>query len=289
MSDGNQTNTMKSTIITASAGTGKTYTITGKLADRIKDGLSPSAIIATTFTTKAAGELSERIRSKLLEDGLVEQAQAIGSALVGTVNSVSATLLRDFAIDAGLSPELETLTEDAASRAFELACDSVIADAENSHRDLFLRTGYDRPVDAHEFDVRKSFATTVRAVADTARQNLITPDALAASADESVADLIDVLDHITGEDADDERAEWAKHAITACTAAIEHDASAAKQTATSQKRQRTYGDLAKKMGGDLDRITWNEWAKLGHVTSPKPIAAVFEAFADIAEDIAVHR
>lgn len=286
MSDGNQTNTMKSTIITASAGTGKTYTITGKLADRIKDGLSPSAIIATTFTTKAAGELSERIRSKLLEDGLVEQAQAIGSALVGTVNSVSATLLRDFAIDAGLSPELETLTEDAASRAFELACDSVIADAENSHRDLFLRTGYDRPVDAHEFDVRKSFATTVRTVADTARQNLISPDALAAGADESVADLIDVLDHITGEDADDERAEWAKHAITACTAAIEHDASAAKQTATSQKRQRTYGDLAKKMGGDLDRITWNEWAKLGHVTSPKPIAAVFEDFADIAEDIA---
>ncbi|MFD8878963.1 UvrD-helicase domain-containing protein [Corynebacterium xerosis] len=288
MTDGNQTNTMKSTIITASAGTGKTWTITDKLADRIEAGLSPSAIIATTFTTKAAGELSERIRSRLMSRGFVTQAQEIGSALVGTVNSVSATLVRDFAIDAGLSPELETLTEEAASRAFDLACDAVIADAENAHRDLFRRTGYDRPVDAHEFDARKSFSGTVRAVADTARQNLIAPDALAGGADASVADLIDVLDQVSGEDAADERTEWARHAIAACESAVEHDATATKQTATSKTRQRKYADLAKEMRENPRRITWNEWAKLGHIDSPKPIAAAFEDFADIAEDIAAN-
>lgn len=290
MTDGNQKNTMKSTIITASAGTGKTYTITGKLADRIKDGLSPSAIIATTFTTKAAGELSERIRSKLMEDGLVEQAQAIGSALVGTVNSVSATLVRDFAIDAGLSPELETLTEDAAARAFDLACDAVIADAEDAHRALLRRTGYDKPVDAYEFDQRKSFSDTVRAIAETARQNLIGPDGLATAAEASVAELIEVLDQVNpesvGADETDDRATWARDAIAACTDAIDIDAGLAKQTKTSQARQRKFADLAKDLAGDPDRIPWNEWAKLADVKSPKAIAALFEDFSDIAADIA---
>lgn len=287
MSDGNQTNTMKSTIITASAGTGKTWTITDKLADRIENGLSPSAIIATTFTTKAAGELAERIRSKLMSRGFVTEAQAIGSALVGTVNSVSATLVRDFAIDAGLSPELETLTEEAASRAFDLACDSVIAAAENTHRGLFRRTGYDKPVDAHQFDTRASFSDTVRAIADTARQNLIGADDLAAHAEASVAELIGVLDQVSAEDAADERAEWAKNAIAACGAAIEHDASAAKQTKTSRDRQRKYADLAEEMK-DPGRITWNDWAKLGHVSTPKPIAEIFGDFADIAREIAAN-
>ncbi|MFD5867574.1 UvrD-helicase domain-containing protein [Corynebacterium sp. NPDC060344] len=286
MSDGNQKNTMKSTIITASAGTGKTYTITGKLADRIKDGLSPSAIIATTFTTKAAGELSERIRSRLMEAGLVDEAQAIGSALVGTVNSVSATLVRDFAIDAGLSPELETLTEDAADRAFGLACDAVIADAEDAHRDLFRRTGYDRPVDAFEFDKRRSFSDTVRAIADTARQNLIGAESLAADAEDSVAELIGVLDQVAAEGTGDERATWAAQAIDACESAIELDAGDERNAAVGRRRK--YADLAKDMAGPLDRISWNEWAKLAGVTSPKPIAALFAGFSDIAAGIAAN-
>ncbi len=281
-----QTGTMKSTIITASAGTGKTWTITDKLADRIERGLSPSAIIATTFTTKAAGELSERIRSKLIDRGQIAEAQAIGSALVGTVNSVSATLVRDFAIDAGLSPELETLTEEAASRVFELSCDTVIADAESTHRDLFRRNGYDRPVDAFEHDNRKSFSDTVRDVADAARQNLIAPEELAAHAEASLDELIGVLDNISGEAAADDRPDWARNAIAACEAAIDHDAGDERNAAVGRRRK--FADLAEKMRGDLGRITWDEWAELAGAKSPKAIAAEFADFEGIAADIAAN-
>ena len=48
---------MTFTLINASAGSGKTHTLTHDIAERIKGGLQPSQLIATTFTTKAAAEL----------------------------------------------------------------------------------------------------------------------------------------------------------------------------------------------------------------------------------------
>lgn len=240
---GNPGGTMRSSIITASAGSGKTYTITQKLAERIRGGLSPSAFIATTFTTKAAAELSSRIRTRLMSDGLTEEAQALDSALVGTVNAVSATLVRDFAIDAGLSPELETLTEDTAKQAFSLACDGIVADRENSHRDLIARVGYDKAVDAAEWDRGKSFAETVQDIADTARQNLISPEELRRSAAPSIESLMDVLDSLATAAATDERATWVGPALAGIKAAIACEtppksATAEKRVAASKRRVR---------------------------------------------------
>ena len=191
-------------------------------------------------------------------------------------------------IDAGLSPELETLTEDAAARAFDLACDAVIADAEDAHRDLLRRTGYDKPVDAYEFDQRKSFSDTVRAIAETARQNLIGPEGLATAAEAPVAQLIEVLDQVNRESVGavetDDRATWASDAISACEAAIELDAGDERNAAIGRRRK--FAELAKAMSRDVDRIPWNEWAKLADVKSPKAIGKVFEGFAEIAADIA---
>ena len=55
-------------IISASAGSGKTYTLSKKLVDVITNGVQPESVLATTFTNKAAAELIERVRSDLFED-----------------------------------------------------------------------------------------------------------------------------------------------------------------------------------------------------------------------------
>ena len=73
----------------ASAGSGKTYSLMNKISKLIegkdgKGGIDPSAILATTFTVKAANELKERIRGKLLEMGRPEMAQKVSSALIGS-------------------------------------------------------------------------------------------------------------------------------------------------------------------------------------------------------------
>ena len=54
--------------ISAGAGSGKTYTITEQLEALLSNGqVSPAGVIATTFTRLAAGELKERVRSKLID------------------------------------------------------------------------------------------------------------------------------------------------------------------------------------------------------------------------------
>src|SRR3989338_661184 len=50
----------KVTLYSASAGTGKTYTICEEIASRIEKGLDPRRLLACTFTKKAAAELKSR-------------------------------------------------------------------------------------------------------------------------------------------------------------------------------------------------------------------------------------
>ena len=56
-------------LIKAGAGSGKTYTLTDRIYRDIQSGIAPESLWATTFTVKAANELQQRIREKLLDEG----------------------------------------------------------------------------------------------------------------------------------------------------------------------------------------------------------------------------
>ncbi|WP_312979795.1 UvrD-helicase domain-containing protein [Corynebacterium sp.] len=195
------------TIIKASAGSGKTYRLTELLTERLRrvdaDGshpYRPSQIIATTFTRAAAAELKERIRGTLVDDGLLEQAAALPTSLIGTVNSVTGRILTDFAMDAGRSPELSVLTEQSQKDAFRLATDRIIADAETTHRDLLARTGYDDDSDGSRFSSGINWAKTVHTVTEQARANDIDADQLTGFADTSIRELHLALDSAVNAD-----------------------------------------------------------------------------------------
>ena len=58
-------------IISASAGTGKTTRLARIVAEAVESGeVRPKAVLATTFTNRAAAELMERAREHLLQDDL---------------------------------------------------------------------------------------------------------------------------------------------------------------------------------------------------------------------------
>ena len=72
-------------IISAGAGSGKTYRLTSEMVDLLSSGVvRANGIIATTFTKKAAAELQERVRVRLLEEGMSKQADDLTNALIGT-------------------------------------------------------------------------------------------------------------------------------------------------------------------------------------------------------------
>src|SRR5450432_261760 len=101
-------------LISAGAGTGKTFRLTDELSELLTHGDSPynpSQVIATTFTRAAAGELKNKIREKILERGEMQIIPQLEQALIGTVNSISQQLLTLFSFEAGLSPSLTVIDD----------------------------------------------------------------------------------------------------------------------------------------------------------------------------------
>lgn len=111
--------------ISASAGSGKTYTLTHKLADAVrgysvdKDGskhpvirIEPEQVILTTYTVKAATEFREKAKAAMHEAGLHEEAERLDQAMIGTVHSVADAFIHKYWYRLGISPELNVMTDD---------------------------------------------------------------------------------------------------------------------------------------------------------------------------------
>ena len=114
-------------LISAGAGSGKTYRLTQEMAQLLTSGaVRPNGIIATTFTKRAAAELKERVRVKLLRDGLTREANALTNALIGTVHGLGVKLLRRFAYEAGVSPQVDIIADGDDQRLFNLSMAAVI-------------------------------------------------------------------------------------------------------------------------------------------------------------------
>ena len=93
-------------LIVAGPGTGKTRTLTVRIAHLIQSHrVPPAAILAITFTNKAAAELAERL-SELLGAAQVE------ALTVATFHKLGAALLFAHAASAGLSPNFVIVDED---------------------------------------------------------------------------------------------------------------------------------------------------------------------------------
>ncbi len=83
----------KPLLIVAGAGTGKTSTLTGRLAYLIEKGIPADKILALTFTNKAAKEMSERVFGP-------DEKKRPGGPFIGTFHSLGARILR---VEAGFA------------------------------------------------------------------------------------------------------------------------------------------------------------------------------------------
>ena len=99
--------------INAGAGSGKTYSLTERFADLIERGeTTPSRVILTTFTERAAAEFRLKAREKLIERGLHSQAAELDSALIGTVHSVAMRYIMRYWYLLGLGAGVKPMPEE---------------------------------------------------------------------------------------------------------------------------------------------------------------------------------
>ncbi len=114
-------------VVTAGAGTGKTRTLVARALSLLADGLPLRAIVAVTFTRKAAREMGNRLRRELaafLEDPDLAPGERarwqqafdqLDAARIGTIHQLCAELLRTHPAEAGVDPRFSVLDEGVAA------------------------------------------------------------------------------------------------------------------------------------------------------------------------------
>jgi DNA helicase-2/ATP-dependent DNA helicase PcrA len=125
-------------LILAGAGTGKTRAMTYRIAHLILQGVPGSAILAVTFTNKAAEQMKERVR-----DLLIRQGRAFDVPWIGTFHAFSAWLLRREAGRLGLTRDFKIFDADDQTAAVKLALEHLkITDPGEKVRGLLERISF---------------------------------------------------------------------------------------------------------------------------------------------------
>ncbi len=126
-------------IVSASAGSGKTFVMIRRLVSLILNGADLRSVLAVTFTNKAAAQMREKLRSAILHkisesDGeerkkLKDQLSALPLADISTIHAFCARLIRthfyladvdpSFRIISSDDPEGKTLSSRAMDEVFE--------------------------------------------------------------------------------------------------------------------------------------------------------------------------
>jgi ATP-dependent helicase/nuclease subunit A len=134
-------------LLEAGAGTGKT----GVMVDRYcrlvcEGGVALDAILAFTFTEKAAAELRQRIRAELTRRAGAGSDRArlllgeLGGAWITTIHGFCNRLLRGHPVAAGIDPGFRVLdapeAERVAREAFDVALEAFLAEGDASRADL---------------------------------------------------------------------------------------------------------------------------------------------------------
>ncbi len=264
-------------IISASAGTGKTT----RLAQLIHEAVAakaarPEAVLATTFTNRAAAELAERARQTLLRDGEASAAHRLNAARVGTVNSVCGSIVRDFAFLHGVSPRVSVLAErKAEDEPIRAGSEALPRDLLNELEDLRSRLGpvRGRPggnASYGEWD----WWEDVKRIMALARSNAIAPERFGEFAQRSTQGLLELLGSpaMSGEALD----RVLEAALEGFRARVDLEAD------TTGKTEKAYGLVRFALARGVSKLTWSDWAGLAQLDPGKKSQAIADPVREAA-------
>jgi len=264
-------------IVTASAGAGKTYDLTSRIEAEIQAGRTPERVLASTFTVKAAEELRERARERLIAKGDAENAVRLLGARIGTINGVCGGLVKEFAFGLGLSPVVDVIGEDAAKATFFQAADVAIGRHADELGRLARAFGYD---DSYQ---DKDWRADVNRIVELARANNIAPEALSVSAERSIAGFGRLMSPPLPGETEASLDAGLRAEIDRLLSRYQSTEGVTKGTIKSLDEVR---EIAGK--GRIDDLSWQRWAKLSKVEGTKADDPHFVPLRNAAATFARH-
>lgn len=134
-------------LVSASAGSGKTYVMIERLIGIVLDGKAKvSEILAVTFTEAAAAEMKQKLvsalRKRLIDGGDNSAVRAaldeVPSASISTIHKFCADLLRSYFYEIGLDPAFKIADETAACEIQNAAADKTFSELYDAGDEDFL-------------------------------------------------------------------------------------------------------------------------------------------------------
>lgn len=264
--------------ISAGAGSGKTHRLTEILFGAMqRRQVIPSGVLATTFTRKAAAELRERVRSKLLKENAWLLACQMDAARIGTVNSVCGELLTRFAFEAGISPELQVLDELQAAQWLDRVMDEELDDGIRSQlNELAERLGQTE-------NYAPKWPVQVLEIVNAARSNSLNPDALPAMAAQSTRELLSFFPKPVQKDWNAELAGILDTALPAIQQAV------ARFTAPIKKSE-AYAEWLQGISTTLQsgHLPWSCWLELAKEEGGAKLRDLSQPIRDLARQHMAH-
>lgn len=261
------------TLLSASAGSGKTYSLTERLTKLLSGGIRPEGIVATTFTKRAANELVARARSLLLSKGQSEIAHRLLDGYIGTVNSVCGAILSDYAFEAGLSPTLEVLPDDHDTVIFRTAIAEVVRNQGNLLRPTLSA-----------LELTNSWEDQIKEIIDAARANGIDQASLRQCAKQSWDSFQALLPPpLSASEADALDRELARE----INWAIAKLPKTGDTTKTTIKARESLLEVFRSMRDGKVRV-WSDWCRLASIATGSKSEDMVSALKELASQMLGH-
>jgi ATP-dependent helicase/nuclease subunit A len=269
-------------MIGAGAGSGKTYRLTQEVTRAVEPALGHAipleGLVAVTYTKKAQAELEARIRRVLIQGGAFERARRLPLSYLGTVHSVGLRLLQEFAIDAGLSPDVDVIPGNEGRRLLQATLEQEL-DPALHHR--LRELSFELQLNWDTRTSRSDWVTPVDDIMTLARSNRILPEQLPAMARRSIEGLLAILPP---------KAPDGVALETELASAIE--TTIAQLSSLGDETKKTAETLAQLRAASRDlrrgRLPWSGWARLSKLDPAKRARPLVESVTQAALAYLIH-
>ncbi|MGN0071123.1 MAG: UvrD-helicase domain-containing protein [Atopobiaceae bacterium] len=152
--------------VEAGAGSGKTFTLTQRIAWALAPGSGEdgkpflddlSRALVITFTNVAAREIKERVRATLRKSGMMEHALEVDSAWISTIHGMCKRILVRHALDLGIDPAFTVASGNETDQYLHEALIEVAGEARKREGEdpalkaLFDEYGFGERMDSGKF------------------------------------------------------------------------------------------------------------------------------------------